>query len=325
MEEIGLRWKIDVCSSYFDRMLIAGWCFVPDETITRVDVIFTDAFAVPLKSFGLPSPDVAAHVDRHAHHVRFEDWIPFPPQYHGSDFQLRLTLASGRTVITGSGHESSRLGDPYHGCWVHFLVELLKLSHGDVLEIGSRARSGVTRRQFIPPPLGYVGMDLMAGPNVDVVGDAHELSRLFPQRKFAAVFACSVFEHLAMPWKVALEMNRILDIGGLVHIQTHQTWPVHEAPCDYWRFSAFSWECLFNAATGFEVLETVQGEPARVHPLWDSAVLCNMADSPAYLGTAVIARKTTDTALEWPVPCSVAARDAYPAGETHVAPDGHPA
>ena len=46
---------------------------------------------------------------------------------------------------------------------------------------------------------GYVGFDIARGPNVDVVGDAHELSRHFPADHFDAVFALSVFEHLAMP------------------------------------------------------------------------------------------------------------------------------
>jgi hypothetical protein len=34
--------------------------------------------------------------------------------------------------------------------------------------------------------------------------------------------------------KVALEMNRIMKTGGLVMLATHQTWPLHEVPWDFW-------------------------------------------------------------------------------------------
>ncbi len=35
----------------------------------------------------------------------------------------------------------------------------------------------------------------------------------------------------------------------------------------------------------------------------------------AYLGSASIVRKISDTVLAWPVPVAIAARDSYPAGE----------
>ena len=69
-----------------------------------------------------------------------------------------------------------------------------------------------------------------AGTNVDVVADAHELSSSFPRGNFHAVFALSVFEHLAMPWKVVLEPNAILAHGALVFVQTPQTYPLHNEP-----------------------------------------------------------------------------------------------
>ena len=72
--------------------------------------------------------------------------------------------------------------------------------------------------------------------------------------------------------------------------------------------------------TGFEIVEVAQGEPARVHPLWDSPVARDMPDSPAFLGSNVIARKTGETALDWPVPTALASPSSYPAGELAVPP-----
>lgn len=72
---------------------------------------------------------------------------------------------------------------------------------------------------------------------MDIVGDAHELSLLFPNEHFDVGMSKAVFEHLAMPWKVVLEVNKILRPNGLLFINTLHTFPLHEKPWDFWRFS----------------------------------------------------------------------------------------
>ena len=59
-----------------------------------------------------------------------------------------------------------------------------------------------------------------------------------------------------MPWKVAIELNRVMKTGGLVLIHTHQTIGMHDLPWDFWRYSDTSWHGLFNEYTGFEIVET---------------------------------------------------------------------
>ncbi len=105
-----------------------------------------------------------------------------------------------------------------------------------VLEVGSRAVSGVTVRSDFVPGVEYVGMDVHAGPNVDITGDAHVLGEMFAPESFDGVFSRSVFEHLLMPWVVVLETNKILKVDGLTMIFTHPTWPPHELPWDFWSF-----------------------------------------------------------------------------------------
>jgi len=317
-----LRWKIDECSAYFDRMRLRGWFFHgPGGGVIRVEVKFPEIPApVQITSYGLPSPDVAAAVHPAADYVRFDEWVPLPDAQRGRDFTFLLHLAGGTVIETSSVHENSRAGDAGHACWYYFLDALQSFASGDTLEIGSRARSAITRRQLIPAKLGYVGLDILPGPNVDVVADAHRLSTVFGSRKFVAAFSLSVFEHLAMPWKVVLEINRVLQPGGLVFVNTPQTWPLHEEPWDFWRFSIHSWPCLFNALTGFEIVEVAQGEPARVHPLWDSPVARDMPASPAFLASAVIARKIGESSLDWPVPTAMASPGSYPTGELATPP-----
>jgi hypothetical protein len=181
-----------------------------------------------------------------------------------------------------------------HGNFPEF-VRMVVAHGGRVLEIGSRARSGITRRELFPPPLEYVGLDISPGPNVDVVGDAHHLSRVLTG-KFDAAFSISTFEHLLMPWKGVLELNKMLRVGALVYTHSHQTYPLHDAPWDFWRFSQDSWHGLYNRHTGFEVIKVKQAEPAFLSPAFPRY---EMDRAVCYLGSNCIARKVGVPEVAW--------------------------
>lgn len=317
---VALNWKIDECAVYFDRLHLRGWCHHRDSAIVRVEAILDGKSVHPLISFGAASADVAQSLGPTAAHARFDEWLTPSAELLGQPFALRMGLADGSHVMGEDALTNCAWGDPYFQSWENFLMRVAQFESGAVLELGSRARSAITRRHRIPAWLEYVGLDILPGPNVDLVGDAHELSTLFPEKKFVAVFSTSVFEHLAMPWKVALELNRILAPGGIVYTSTHQTWPPHEEPWDFWRFSQHSWQTLFNPATGFEVLEAVVGEPARVHACRTSSITVGMPNSVVWLGAASIVRKTDDTKLSWPVTVGEITPSMYPAGELATPP-----
>lgn len=202
--------------------------------------------------------------------------------------------------------------DPYHRLVKRFFDDLRDLPAGRALEIGSRNRSGITRRELVPSEWEYVGFDIVQGENVDVVGDAHALSTVFGRDEFNAVFAVSVFEHLLMPWKAAIEINRVMATGGVLFVSSHQAWPVHEYPWDYWRFSDQAWHGLFNAYTGFEIVDAVMGEPGYITPDVVHGPTDGLDQQPAWLATAVIARKIGDTELSWDVPHDGIVGTQYP-------------
>lgn len=183
-----------------------------------------------------------------------------------------------------------------------------------VLEIGSRARSGINRRGLFPATCDYTGFDILAGENVNVVGDAHALSRVLPANHFDFVFSVSVWEHLAMPWLVSLELNKVMKPGGLAMINTHQSWPVHEAPWDYFRFSDYAWDPLFNAATGFEIVARGMGAPCIMgSSLFNPALHGEGIEwHYGYLATRVVVKKISDTSLTWPVDPGIVAKGNYP-------------
>ena len=180
---------------------------------------------------------------------------------------------------------------------VQYLPDLLRhVARPRALELGSRLVTG--NRWERPPDWECVGTDIVPGPGVDLVADAHELSRHLAPESFDAVFSSAVFEHLAMPWKVVLELNAILRPGGVVWIGTHEAFPIHEWPWDFFRFGQDVWPTLFSARTGFELIGSRPLQPCRVRP-----VAAEHAPFLSHTGTEVQARKTgpADPALRWDV------------------------
>lgn len=203
--------------------------------------------------------------------------------------------------------------DPASQVFQRFVDEVNALERPRLLEVGARARSGnVQTHRF--PRADHVGFDVLPGENVQVVGDAHELSRHFPAEHFDAAFAVSVFEHLAMPWKVVLELNRTLKPGGLVCVFTHPTYPPHDRPWDFWRYNPEAFEVLFGAATGFELVACAEGLPCSVVPLASEPALVGLWREPAFLAVAALARKSgvPDERLRWDVELGEVLSSRYP-------------
>jgi SAM-dependent methyltransferase len=204
--------------------------------------------------------------------------------------------------------------DPYHRMFASFFEEVNAMQAPRVLELGARARSGNVYRTRLGSHVAYVGFDLVPGRNVDVVGDAHDVSHQFPQESFDVVFSVSLFEHLAMPWKVVLEINRLLRPGGLVFVATHPALPPHELPWDFWRFNRAAFNSLFCRATGFMLLRCEEGLPCVILPLASDAALQGTVRHRAFVGIAALARKTgsADPRLAWPVSISDILESPYP-------------
>jgi SAM-dependent methyltransferase len=193
---------------------------------------------------------------------------------------------------------------------------------GRVLQIGARGLpascGGVAdpARGLLHGPV--VGLDIHPGPHVDVVGDAHFLSRFFRAGCMDAVFSASVLEHLQAPWLLAAEVNRVLRPGGLAYHEAPGAWPAHAQPNDFWRMSAAGLCALFGPESGFEVLEARDDGPATLHPgpEWRSRHLA-MPTLPVYAMAEILVRKVREIppgAVAWPLPPGAGAERArrYP-------------
>ncbi len=321
MDEPGpepLHWFVDDILHCRNRCWVAGWAFHPTRRIEQLGLGHPTA---PIEGWeirtGLPSPDVAATFGERARAVRFTMEGPLPIGAAAQELQLLAWLDDGQVVAVPRLHIARMNLDPYHAMEKAFWRHLAALDGGRVLELGSRNRSGNVRKDWLRDEVIYVGMDILEGENVDVVGDAHELSEHFPPESFRAVFAISVFEHLLMPWKVAVELNRVLEPGGTVFVGTHQSFPLHERPWDFWRYTDEGWSAIFNDATGFAIEQVAMGEPATIVPLVPHAVTNGVWEGAAYLISGVTARKTGPARVAWDVGVTEILDSGYPTPHIH--------
>ncbi len=118
------------------------------------------------------------------------------------------------------------------GCLV--MDRYSNLAQAKVLELGSYDVNG-SLRSHAPESTEYVGLDLEAGPGVDIVVEPGKPWPV-PDNYFDLVLASSVFEHDPMFWVTFLQMIKKVKNGGYIYISAPSNGSVHRYPEDHWRF-----------------------------------------------------------------------------------------
>jgi SAM-dependent methyltransferase len=141
---------------------------------------------------------------------------------------------------------------------------LKKDRHYDVLDFGSQAAGNMrTHREVLAGyDVTYTGVDVVAGPNVDVV--MRKPYRV-PCRSnsFDLVITGSAFEHIPFMWASFLEISRVLRPGGLIFLTAPSRGHIHfEVDC--WRFYPDSMRAL-AAFARIQLLEAHTDMPPK-HP-----------------------------------------------------------
>lgn len=143
------------------------------------------------------------------------------------------------------------------------MLTSLGLEKALVLDVGSHAGSGTYRPLVDSLGWEYLGLDIVAGPGVDIVA-THPYEYPFDDETFDVVISGSTMEHVQALWLWVPELYRILKEGGHLAICTVTRWELHRNPLDCWRILPDGMAYLLHLA-GFKYfqIETVGDKDIR--------------------------------------------------------------
>lgn len=120
-----------------------------------------------------------------------------------------------------------------------------------VLDVGAMDVNGTYRALFNSKIFKYMGTDLAAGPNVDLVMKS-EFEIPLPDDSVDVVISGQCFEHCRNPFRLAVEMFRVCKPGGLCLVVAPREWKEHRHPWDCFRYLADGMRSILETA-GFVV------------------------------------------------------------------------
>jgi hypothetical protein len=273
---------------------LQGWAIGRKEPLLSLEISIEDMPAQLIEF--TPRPELADLCQQHGSGIDcgFQLTVPRPSMH---DITLTGVTSTGQfkktARIPGLQVPQAQHFTMAGGLFAEFQA-YINDNRLSVLEIGSRVVSpgSQSKRFLFAHASEYVGFDYYTDANTDVVGDAHRLSSYFAEKTFDGVFSLSVLEHIAMPWIVALEISKVLKVGGITFHNAPTAVPIHERPWDFWRYTEESLKVLFSPPLGFEVLKTGYTTPVRIYP--DAALdgpQALMPLHPTFGGVAILARK----------------------------------
>lgn len=131
-----------------------------------------------------------------------------------------------------------------------------------ILEVGALNVNGSPRHLFDAcEHTRYVGVDLVAGPGVDLQADAHELDQVaaLTPGTFDLVLCLEMLEHDLRPWETTTQLARMARPGGLVIVTARGNgFPLHNEP-DAYRFLEAGFRAVLEA--GGLIVDAVQPDP----------------------------------------------------------------
>ena len=141
-----------------------------------------------------------------------------------------------------------------------------------IVDIGAYNVNG-SLREFCPKAALYIGLDVSAGPGVDVV-ISPDAPLPIASNSVDVVVASSVFEHDAFFWQSFLEMARIMRPEGVLYISAPSNGKYHRYPVDNWRFYPDCGNALVRWATknGHELTMIESFMAERKNDLWNDFV-----------------------------------------------------
>ena len=307
MERDGYVFVCDVVAKFFNTIRVAGWFNHPDDHLESVKLIGADILHAVCRvgvDYAVdhlgPGRGFAIQCLRNTDAFNDSMAVEFVTRKGWRHQEKLLVLARDRDGLTADREIFPR-----------FLAAVNGLENARVLDIGGRDRCGTDHTKLFNSATRTV-FDLEKGDIVDVIGDAHQLSRFFRAEQFDAVMALATFEHLIMPWTAVTEINKVLKTGGLGFVHTHQTLAMHEMPWDFWRYSDTAWAALFNHHTGFEIIGTGLTEERFIIPFRYSPEHRDAERGAGFAGSSVMFKKIGPCSMSWPLSVKDVLETSYP-------------
>lgn len=126
-----------------------------------------------------------------------------------------------------------------------------------VVELGSREVYGGVPRKVFRRKHTYTGIDMIAGPQVDLVLNFHDLHTAFKPQSVDTVLCLETLEHDDEFWLTLEQVARILKPGGhfVLSVPTLGFATYHPYPKDFWRFSEDSFREVLIHPDLYELLD----------------------------------------------------------------------
>lgn len=131
-----------------------------------------------------------------------------------------------------------------------------KYAHGVLIDVG--CGRATYKNAIIPHVDKYITVDsprtsrLYKGKvHPDILADINNLP--LPAKYSDTVLLLMVLEHLSDPQLALLEINRVLKKNGILILSTLQSYPLHDRPYDFFRFTKYGLLHLLETS-GFKVV-----------------------------------------------------------------------
>jgi SAM-dependent methyltransferase len=138
----------------------------------------------------------------------------------------------------------------------------------EILDVGSYDVSGTYKSLFQTPNWSYYGLDMIKGPNVDIVSRSEYDFGL--EEQFNVVISGNCLEHVEAPWKWIKEVYNVTKKGGIICIITPFSLGEHRYPVDCWRILPDGYMYLLEKESSFKVLETKINIPPKLYYFFDT-------------------------------------------------------
>lgn len=169
-------------------------------------------------------------------------------------------MGIGKILINPSNqflpHSILRMADPERALVDSFINSLPTAKFGQIL---LDAGAGSCRYKSIIEEKGYIyeSHDFQQEFDEHSIGIHKYVSDITnivtEKNRFNSIVCTQVLEHLEDPLNALLELHRVTKEEGLIYLTTNFLFPIHSSPYDFFRFTNFGLEHLFNEA-GFKIL-----------------------------------------------------------------------